>query len=299
MGTPIVNEQRNSAPLQNCAFVSTADMTKADPAGPMAFLMEASMLGVGVGFDTKGADKDFIIQNPEDTKTSEVYAIPDTREGWVESVRKLYNSFLIPGRPAVAFTYLNIRPAGAPIKTFGGTASGPDPLEKLHDNIRKLFADRAGEKLTSTDIADVGNMIGACVVAGNVRRSAELLIGSIEDEDFLNLKNYGHMEDDEWVDGPAARRGEWGWLSNNSVEAYVGQDLSAIQSGIALNGEPGVIWMDVSRKYGRLIDPPNNKDWRAVGYNPCAEQTLESYEMCTLVETFLNRHESVEDFKRT
>jgi adenosylcobalamin-dependent ribonucleoside-triphosphate reductase len=57
--------------------------------------------------------------------------------------------------------------------------------------------------------------------------------------------------------------------------------------------------MDMSRKYGRLIDPPNNKDWRVAGYNPCAEQSLESYECCTLVETYLNRHESLEDYKRT
>jgi ribonucleotide reductase alpha subunit len=79
----------------------------------------------------------------------------------------------------------------------------------------------------------------------------------------------------------------------------VGDDLSRIIDGIALNGEPGVIWMDVTRKNGRLIDPPNNKDWRAAGYNPCAEQSLESFECCTLVETFLNRHESLEDYKRT
>lgn len=57
--------------------------------------------------------------------------------------------------------------------------------------------------------------------------------------------------------------------------------------------------MDVTRQYGRLIDPPTNADWRAAGYNPCAEQSLESGECCTLVETYLNRHESLEDFKKT
>jgi adenosylcobalamin-dependent ribonucleoside-triphosphate reductase len=88
-------------------------------------------------------------------------------------------------------------------------------------------------------------------------------------------------------------------MSNNSVETSVGQDLSSIVEGIARNGEPGVIWMDVSRKYGRLADPANNKDHRIAGYNPCAEQSLESYECCTLVETYLGRHENLEDFKRT
>jgi adenosylcobalamin-dependent ribonucleoside-triphosphate reductase len=88
-------------------------------------------------------------------------------------------------------------------------------------------------------------------------------------------------------------------MSNNSVEVNVGDDFSNIIDGIARNGEPGVIWMDVTRKYGRLIDPINNKDWRAAGYNPCAEQSLESFECCTLVETYLNRHDSLEDFQRT
>jgi adenosylcobalamin-dependent ribonucleoside-triphosphate reductase len=88
-------------------------------------------------------------------------------------------------------------------------------------------------------------------------------------------------------------------MSNNSVEVCVGTDFSPIVDGIVRNGEPGVIWMDTSKAYGRLADAPNNKDWRIMGYNPCAEQSLESFEMCTLVETYLNRHESLEDFKRT
>jgi adenosylcobalamin-dependent ribonucleoside-triphosphate reductase len=88
-------------------------------------------------------------------------------------------------------------------------------------------------------------------------------------------------------------------MSNNSVSVNVGDNLDNIIDGIARNGEPGVVWMDISKQYGRLIDPINNKDWRIAGYNPCAEQSLESFECCTLVETYLNRHEDMEDFKRT
>ena len=263
MGTPLVNEQRNSAALQNCAFVSTGSMTKTDPAKPFAFLMEASMLGVGVGFDDKGADKDFNIYEPQQGET---FTIPDTREGWVESVATLINAYLKPDTKAPVFDYKEIRPAGTPIKTFGGTAAGHEPLEKLHEYLRQMFDGRSGGKLTRRDIADIGNMIGVCVVSGNVRRSAELLMGRIDDEDFLNLKNYEKYPE----------RMSHGWMSNNSVEVSVGQDLSPIIDGIARNGEPGVIWMDVSRQYGRLADPINNKDWRIAGYNPCAEQSLES-----------------------
>ena len=293
MGTPLVNEQKNSAGLQNCAFISTSEMTKTNPGRPFSFFMEALMLGVGVGFDDKGADKDFTLYMPEGEDT---YVIPDTREGWAESLEKVINSYLRPNQKKQLFDYSLIRPAGATIATFGGTASGPEPLKKLLEGVEKILSGRDGDKLTRVDVADIGNMIGVCVVAGNVRRSAELLLGRLDDPDFINLKNPEKFPERNSFD---AENPGWAWMSNNSVEAHVGADLSHIVDGIALNGEPGVIWMDTTRKYGRLSDPINNKDWRAAGYNPCAEQSLESSEMCTLVETYINRHDDLEDFKRT
>lgn len=293
MGTPLVNIHKNSAALQNCAFVSTSEMTKDNPAEPFTFLMEASMLGIGVGFDDKGSDKDFFIHQPKDTVVVDIIA--DDRESWARATGDLINSYLKPDQSTIEFDYSLIRPYGSPIATFGGTASGPEPLIKLHKAIKKMFNGRAGQKITAVDIADMGNLIGVCVVSGNVRRSAELFIGR-NTEEFLNLKNVEKFPERNSYD---SENPGWGWMSNNSIETSVGADISNIVDGIALNGEPGVIWMDMSRKYGRLIDPPNNKDWRVAGYNPCAEQSLESYECCTLVETYLNRHESLEDYKRT
>lgn len=291
MGTPLVMEQRNSAALQNCAFVSTSDMTKHDPSGPFTFLMEASMLGIGVGFDTEGADKDFTIYEPRED--AEWYTIPDTREGWVESLRMLLDSYLKPGKPEVLFEYSEIRPAGEPIRTFGGTAAGADPLIRLHDAIRALFSGRAGQPLTLVDIADIGNLIGVCVVSGNVRRSAELLMGPLDSDEFLNLKNpEAFPERTEFQTG-------WSFMSNNSVTVTAGDDLSGIVEGIKRNGEPGVIWLDQAKAYGRMIDDPDGRDYRVKGFNPCAEQSLESYECCTLVETYLNRHDDLEDYKAT
>ena len=293
MGTPLVNIHKNSAALQNCAFVSTTEMTKDNPAEPFMFLMEASMLGIGVGFDDKGSDKDFSIYQPKDSVIVDLIA--DDRESWARATGDLINSYLKPDQSTIEFDYSLIRPFGSPIATFGGTASGPEPLIKLHKAIKKMFDGRAGQKITAVDIADIGNLIGVCVVSGNVRRSAELFIGR-NTEEFLNLKNAEKFPERNSYD---SENPGWGWMSNNSIETTVGADISNIVEGIALNGEPGVIWMDMSRKYGRLIDPPNNKDWRVAGYNPCAEQSLESYECCTLVETYLNRHESLEDYKRT
>lgn len=293
MGTPLVNIHKNSAALQNCAFVSTSEMTKDNPAEPFTFLMEASMLGIGVGFDDKGSDKDFNIYKPLDKIFVDVIA--DDRESWARATGDLINSYLKPDQPTIEFDYSLIRPYGSPIATFGGTASGPEPLMKLHKKIKKMFEGRGGQKLTTVDIADIGNLIGVCVVSGNVRRSAELFIGR-NTEDFLNLKNPEVFPERNSYDPSDPGHG---WMSNNSIETKVGADISNIIDSIALNGEPGVIWMDMSQQYGRLADPPNNKDWRVAGYNPCAEQSLESYECCTLVETYLNRHDSLEDYKRT
>lgn len=285
MGTELVNKHRNSAALMNCGFVSTADMKKNDPGEAFAWLMEASMLGIGVGFDTKGSKKNITVKSPRE---GSLYKIEDNREDWVESTRLLINSYLA-GHEKPLFDYSKIRPAGEPIKTFGGTAAGPEPLISLHNKLSELFEDKMDEAVDSLLIMDIANLIGVCVVSGNVRRSAELAMGNIHDADFLSAKDYDELP----------YRSEWSWMSNNSVEAKVGDDLSHIVDSIAKNGEPGVIWMDVTREYGRLVDPPNNADYRAAGYNPCAEQSLESFELCNLVEVYLNRHESKADFLRT
>ena len=293
-GTPMTMEKRNSASLQNCAMVSTRDIDRNDPGALFAWVMDALMLGIGVGFDTLGKDKQMSIYAP--TEPAIVYEIPDTREGWVESVRYLLNSYLRQNQPIQEFTYDLIRPLGAPIKGFGGVASGPAPLIELHTRIRNVIGSRAGEAFDSRAIVDIVNLIGTCVVSGNVRRSATLALGAPEDEDFINLKNPEVFPERNSYD---PEKPGWAWMSNNSISATVGTKYEDYVDLIADNGEPGFIWLDVAREYGRLKDAPDYKDSRIMGFNPCAEQPLESYELCTLVEVHLNRHESKEDFLRT
>ena len=293
-GTPMTMERRNSAALQNCAMVSTRDIDRNDPGALFGWVMDALMLGVGVGFDTLGQEKGMEIY--ANTKEEIAYQIPDTREGWVESVRLLINSYLKQGQAKINFDYSLIRPLGAPIKGFGGTASGPEPLIKLHKTIRKVVGDRAGDILDSRAIVDIVNLIGTCVVAGNVRRSATLALGSPSDDGFINLKNADMFPERNSFD---PENPGWAWMSNNSIAAEVGTKYEDYVDLIADNGEPGFIWLDVARNYGRLADPADGKDYRVMGFNPCAEQPLESYELCTLVEVHLNRHESKEDFLRT
>ena len=144
MGTPITEERGLYAALNNCAFVST-DNLKEDLAKPFCFLMDASMLGVGVGFDTKGAEQ-FVIRGPKEDREHETYHIPDTREGWVESVRRLLDSYFL-GTTPVDFDYKKIRPEGAPIKGFGGVSSGHEPLKEIHEEIRKCLDKNVSEPI--------------------------------------------------------------------------------------------------------------------------------------------------------
>jgi adenosylcobalamin-dependent ribonucleoside-triphosphate reductase len=293
-GTPMTMEKRNSASLQNCAMVSTRDIDRNDPGALFAWVMDALMLGIGVGFDTIGQDKNMPIYAP--TEPEHIWEIPDTREGWVDSVKILLNSYLRPNQSIQKFNYDLIRPLGAPIKGFGGVASGPAPLIALHDKIDDVIGSRAGETLDSRAIVDIINLIGTCVVSGNVRRSATLALGSPGDEAFINLKNAEVFPERNSYDSD---KPGWAWMSNNSIAAQVGTKYEDYVDLIADNGEPGFIWLDVARNFGRLADPADGKDSRVMGFNPCAEQPLESYELCTLVEVHLNRHESKEDFLKT
>lgn len=285
MGSALTMDKGLFAALNNCAFVSTANLDK-DLAEPFTFLMDASMLGIGVGFDTKGAGK---LQVSAPQGESRTYTIPDTREGWVESLRQLLESYFVPQSAPVVFDYTQIRPAGEAIKGFGGVASGYEPLAQMHQAIAAVLATSAGQPISVTNIVDIMNLIGKCVVAGNVRRTAEIAFGEPGSDEFLDLKNY-HVN---------PHRAEYGWTSNNSIFAELGMNYGPSAQRVALNGEPGYAWLDNMRAYGRMGDAPDFKDKRVAGANPCVEQSLESYELCCLVETFPTNHDSLEDYKRT
>ena len=286
MGTAITEEKGLYAALNNCAFVSTSTI-KEDYSKPFCFLMDASMLGVGVGFDTKGANE-IVVKGINKSRNKEVFEIPDTREGWVESLRLLLESFF-HGTSAIKFDYTKIRQAGEPIKGFGGVSSGPEPLKEVHDSIREVLEKNSGEPITVTTIVDIMNLIGKCVVAGNVRRTAEIVFGDPESEEYLDLKNYKVNP----------HREMYGWTSNNSIFAELGMDYTEAAKRIVDNGEPGFAWLDNMRHYSRMKNGGDNKDHRVAGGNPCLEQSLESYELCCLVETFPSNHDSLEDYQRT
>lgn len=272
----------------NCAFVSTQDIAN-NTSEPFCFLMDMSLLGVGVGFDTRGKNTTKV-QKPLLFHTD--YKIEDSREGWVESTRLIIDSFTSnPKIGDLSFDYSAIRPAGTPIRGFGGFASGPGVLMELHNKLRTFFGTRIGSLLNARDIVDVMNMIGATVVAGNVRRSSEISFGEHDDKDYTEMKDYTKYPDECRA---------WRWVSNNSVLASVGMDYREIAKQTSLNGEPGYVWLENMRDFGRLIDGKQpGIDGRVMGANPCSEQSLESHELCCLVETFPYMHDNADDYLRT
>jgi adenosylcobalamin-dependent ribonucleoside-triphosphate reductase len=295
MGSSLTEERGLWAALNNCAFVSTDNFAE-DLTAPFTFLMEASMLGIGVGFDTKGAGQ-VTVRAP--SKEPEEYRIPDTREGWVESLKRLLLAYFDARRPPV-FNYDDVRAAGLPIKGFGGVSAGPEPLVRLHDLLRGVLDKAVGQKLSVTGITDIMNLIGKCVIAGNVRRTAEIAFGEYDSDEFMDLKN-DQVNAERCGKAPWQNsiKDGWAWTSNNSIFAKLGMDYAPAANRVVRNGEPGFAWLENMRAYGRMVDPPNFKDKRVKGGNPCLEQSLESYELCCLVETFPANHDSLEDYQKT
>ncbi len=282
MGTRFMYE-RGGAALNNCGFVSTRDIDE-NYTAPFTWMLGMSMLGVGVGFDTRGKGK-VSIREPE--RSEESHAIGDSREGWAEALERLLAAYVGEAPLPAEWDYSEIRPRGARLESFGGYASGPAPLRKMLESLEELYNSYAGRKVDARLIVDTMNIVGRCVVAGGIRRSAQIAFGHPDDTQFLDLK-----QDEEKLE-------DYRWVSNNSIFAEIGMDYSEAARRTAQNGEPGYIWMENARAYGRMKDEPNWADRAAEGSNPCVEQTLWDRELCCLVETYPAHHDSLEDYKET
>jgi len=186
MGSKYIFERNTSAPLFNCGFVSTEGID-VDFSGPFCWAMDMLMLGVGVGFDARGKTKDVVLRAPK--MANDTHVVTDDREGWVQLIKRILDSYVGKDTLPERIDYSKIRKAGRPIKGFGGTSSGSKPLKSL---VNKLTAElnkylKDDYLVDSTLIVDLMNFIGECVVSGNVRRSAEIALSDINDEEFIPL----------------------------------------------------------------------------------------------------------------
>lgn len=276
LGTPN-NKRLGGDSLVNCWFVDVQKPTD------FSWAVERLMLGGGVGFSCDRPERLGVVRSAYverlDANDAD-FIVPDTREGWGGLIRKVFECYLGGDDDPRKMTYAThlIRPAGVPIKTFGGTASGPDILISGVEKICKVLDGAVGRTLTSVEVLDCMNIIGSIVVAGNVRRSAEIAVGSLDDAEYLMAKRWdlGNI--------PIERA-----MSNNTVfvnDEQMKNMPELVWEGYKGNGEPyGFFNLDASRKYGRMGE--ERPDPSIVGVNPCAEIPLANRESCNLSEVYL------------
>jgi len=288
LGTATVNKLGLPS-LQNCA-ATVVD----HPVRPFTWAFDFLMLGSGVGYNIQ---REYVYKLPpvlesfkapvrKDEKDAD-FVVPDTREGWVMLLHHVLESAFFESdyKPGFSFSTQLIRGKGARIKGFGGTASGPEDLVWGIMEISRVISARAGTQLRPIDCLDIMNILGKVVVAGNVRRSAQIAIGDSDDMQYLAAKN--------WATGDIPA---WRAMSNNSVVCnninHLPKEFWDTYNG---DSEPyGLINLKLIQSCGRLGET-QYKDKKVVSCNPCAEQSLEKYETCCLAEIILSNVESKEE----
>ncbi len=275
--------------LQNCWHVAVDG-----PIDPFTFTFNQLMLGGGVGFSV---DPEYVYALPVVKYAPTIsrvddydcdYVVTDNRAGWVELLRRVLECFFYTGKD---FRYDTrcIRPSGRPIKGFGGVASGPEKLVEGIGEIAELLTRARGRKLRPTECMDIMNIIGMIVVAGNVRRSAEIAVGSYTDREYLEAKDWSRKSIPPWRQ-----------QSNNTVRCADPMLLPDYfwRGYTPGNGEAyGLFNDELCKHYGRLTDGYDYRpDLLIVGPNPCGEILLESHEACNLAEHFLPNISSVTEF---
>ena len=257
---------------------------------PRAFdeLMYVLMCGTGVGFSV---ERNFIAKLPEVAetfhKTSSTIVVSDSKLGWASAFRELI-AMLYAGK-LPQWDMSRVRPAGARLKTFGGRASGPEPLQDLFQFCVGVFQKAAGRKLTSIECHDVCCKIADIVVVGGVRRSALISLSNLSDQRMSKAKS-GQW----WVDQGQRR------LANNSVAYTEKPDFEAFLTEMknlyeSKSGERGLFSRVAAQKIaGRNGRRDAEHDF---GTNPCSEIILRSNEFCNLSEVVVRADDTLETLK--
>lgn len=271
--------KRNNISSYNCAYVAIDKVRK------FSDMLLILMHGTGSGFS---CERQFITKLPmiPDTinKTDDVIVVKDSKEGWANAFSILLRYLYQGAIPKV--DYSKIRPKGARLKTFGGRASGPEPLKKLFDFVSNLFLNAAGRKLTSLEVHDICCHIADIVVVGGVRRSALISLSNLSDQRMRDAK-----EGQWWI-----AHGQRG-LANNSavyteqpeIEIFMAEWLSLIKSK---SGERGIFNRAAAKKQAaRWNRRSADVDY---GCNPCSEILLRSNQMCNLTEAVVRADDTYE-----
>jgi ribonucleoside-diphosphate reductase alpha chain len=270
---------RDNTAGYNCSYLPIDDPKAFDEA------MYILLCGTGVGFSVEHKYVDQLPEVPDQLFDSQTtISVADSKEGWAKALRQLV-ALLYSGEVA-KYDLSRIRPAGARLKTFGGRASGPGPLDELFKFTIAKFRGAVGRKLTSIECHDILCKIGEVVVVGGVRRSAMISLSDLEDDRMRSCKS------GNWWEQNAHRA-----LANNSATYNSKPDIGQfLQEWTSLynshSGERGIFSREASQsqaaKNGRR---DSSFDF---GTNPCSEIILRPYQFCNLTEVVVRAEDTVE-----
>lgn len=275
--------QRDNTSGYNCSYLPVDDIKSFDEA------MYILLCGTGVGFSVERQYVNKLPEIPEQIYDSETtVVVSDSKEGWAKALRQII-SLLYSGE-APQWNTDKVRKAGARLKTFGGRASGPEPLIALFEFVVRTFKNAQGRKLNSLECHDIMCKIGEVVVVGGVRRSAMISLSNLSDDRMR------HAKAGAWWETQGQRA-----LANNSacytekpdVGVFMREWLSLYESK---SGERGIFnrqaAIEVVKKNGRR--DPNFE----FGTNPCSEIILRPYQFCNLTEVIVRADDTPESLMR-
>ena len=260
---------RDNTCVYNCSYLPVDH--------PRAFdeSMFILLCGTGVGFSVERQAIQKLPTIPNElTDNGDTIVVADSKEGWAKGLRKLISLLYVGDIPK--WDLSKIRPAGARLKTFGGRASGPEPLNDLFNFVVSKFKEAAGRQLNSIECHDIMCKIGEVVVVGGVRRSAMISLSNLSDDRMR------HAKSGQWWENEGQRA-----LANNSVaytekpamETFMREWLALVESK---SGERGIFSRDAADKH--VERNGRRKTGMAWGTNPCSEIILRPYQFCNLTE---------------
>lgn len=273
---------RNQVAAYNCSFLAVDDPKAFDEA------LLVLMCGTGVGFSV---ERQFIQKLPEVpaelVPTDEVIKVADSKEGWAKALRQLISRLYAGEIPT--WDVSKVRPAGARLKTFGGRASGADPLVNLFKFTVTTFKKSAGRQLNSLECHDLMCQVAAAVVVGGVRRSAMISLSNLSDDRMR------HAKMGNWWNDQVNRS-----YANNSIAFSEKPDMgSFLREWTAVyeskSGERGIFNREAAKKKAIDIGREPRDDF---GTNPCGEISLRSKQFCNLSEVVIRETDGVGDLKR-
>ena len=276
--------ERDHVAGYNCSYVSTSKVRSFDE------ILYILMCGTGVGFSV---ERDFVEKLPtiaeEFANSDTLIVVEDSKIGWAKAYKELFS--LLIGGQIPQWDISKVRPAGARLKTFGGRASGPEPLEDLFRFTIETFRKAAGRKLTTVECHDIVCKIAEIVVVGGVRRSALISLSSLDDDRMRNAKSGAWWENNGQR---ALANNSASYKSKPDMETFMDEWVALVKSK---SGERGIFNRQAAKNQIKRLGDRRNPNYD-FGTNPCSEIILRDREFCNLSEVVIRADDTPDTLAR-